>query len=229
MTPIALYPSDASHKKSFAVGGFMMFMAYQIHTWIPDGSRLTPAMLALAGLGVIAQTVWRKANPKPSFEADAGGFSVMGKSKRPWDEFRGVSVHSIRVGIFPVAQRLSIKTGKTILGGSIPINFTHLSGPAKDMASEIQSYGQHAKRKDDLVEAMSVLPATPLTGRMDAPAGRRRADPVPTAAFAPAMSQEQAPANAMRSLRKAQVRVGAGPVQSVPKMSERLFGRRKVI
>lgn len=229
MTPIALYPSDSSHKKSFGVGGFCLFMAYQVYSWAPDAAGWTPAVLAMVGVGVIAQTAWRKANPKPSFEADQAGFSVMGKPKRTWDEFRGVSVHSIRVGIFPVAQRLSIKTGKSILGGSIPINFTHLSGPAKDMATEIQAYGQHAKRKDDLVEAMSAIPATPLTGRMEEPAGRRRADPMPTAAFTPSMPDDQAGVAAMRAPKRHVVRVGAGPVESVPKMSERLFGRRKVI
>ncbi len=207
MTPIVLYPSDSSYKKAAAIGGFNLFMAYQLYSWAPDMSGWVPAVIAVIGAGLIGQTAWRYAVPKPSFAADASGFSVMGKKKRCWDEYRGVKLRALRIGFFPVGNWVIVKTGKSVLGGSVHIKVTHLSAPAHEMAAQINVYAKHAQRAQDLTLAMAAIPARQMVGNVAQPTGRSRANPM-TTAFQGGNS---------------------GPVQSVPSLSERLFGRRKVI
>ncbi|MCW1952307.1 MAG: hypothetical protein KIH44_013185 [Octadecabacter sp.] len=218
MKPIALYPSDRSLKKAAGIGGFLLFLAFQFKTWSPDGSIVVPLMFTVFGLAMIYPFVKNHLKPSPTFEADADGFSVMGKPKRNWDEYRGVKVNTIYLWFIPISRSLIIKTGKTILGGRIQVNPAYLSGSAKEMAGEIEAYARHAQRKEDLNAAMSGIPATPLVGPVASVEGRRRANPVPTASTGATFAQAQA-----------KVSSAAGPVQSVPKMSDRLFGRRKVI
>ena len=218
MTPIELYPSDRSLKKAAGIGGFSMFIAFQFKTWSPDGSIVAPFMFSIFGLAMIYPFVKNHIKPAPSFEADEDGFSVMGKPKRNWDEYRGVKVNTIYLWFIPISRSLIIKTGKNILGGRIQLNPAYLSGSAKEMAAEIEAYARHAQRKVDLNEAMSTVPATPVVKPIGSPEGRRRADPVPIATAGQTFAKTQTKAA-----------LGASPVQSVPKFSDRLFGRSKVM
>ncbi|AKS47117.1 hypothetical protein SAMN05444287_3249 [Octadecabacter temperatus] len=218
MTPIALYPSDRSLKKSAGIGGFALFIALQFKTWSSDGSIAVPLMFAVFGLAMVYPLVKNHLNPAPSFEADADGFSVMGKPKRSWDEYRGAKVHTTYMWFIPISRSLIIKTGKNILGGRVQINPAYMSGPVKDMASDIETYARHAQRKEDLNEAMLTSPASRLVRPVAPPADRRHANPMPTAtavghSFASPQSQA----------------ASGSPVQSVPKLSDRLFKGRKVI
>ena len=217
MTPIALYPSDRSLKKSAGVGGFFMFVAYQFTTWSPDGSIIVPLMFAVFGLALIYPLVKNQIKPSPSFQADEDGFSVMGKPKRTWDEYRGAKVTTIYMWFIPISRSLVIKTGKNILGGRVQINAAHLSAPAKEMAAEIENYARHAQRKESLNEAMSAIPAAPRVSPVASSAGHRRPNPVPTPSAVQTFTTPQPQATT------------SSPVQSVPKLSDRLFGRRKVI
>lgn len=206
MTPIALYPSLGSLKKTAGFGAGIVFVSYQFLTWSPDMNGAVPAAIAGIGLFMIAQAGVRYLKPTPSFAADEDGFSVMGKKKRGWDEFRGTSIHTARVGIFPAARWVVISTGKSILGRKAHIKWTHLSAPARDMAAEIEAYAVHAKRKLDLTHALADVPDSAPVQQV---AGPRRSSPQPVVTLANA--------------------AGGGPVQSVPSFGERLFGRRKVL
>mgnify|MGYP000191597412 CR=1 FL=1 len=224
MTPIKLYPSEKTHKTSAALGGVNIAIAIGLWLALPSESLAVAIVMAIAGVAMIAATARRYANPKPSFEADADGFRVLGGKKRDWSEFRGVAVQHSQA-VFSIGPgSVVVKTGKSILGGGTRIKYTHLSAPVAQMVKEIDDYARHAKRKDDLIVAMAAIPAAPLVGQVAGNAGRRRSNPTPTAAVAPAMlaSRLDQPA-ATRPI------TGEGPVKSVPSFGERMFGRRKVI
>ena len=215
MTPIALYPSDASLKKGGALGVFLLFIGYQYLTWSPNGEPIIPAMFALGGLGLIGLCVWRYFKPRPSFEADANGFSVMGKKRRSWDEYRGARIYTMRVGFIPAARWVIVKTGKTILGGKVHIKWTHLSSNAADMAAEIEAYARIAKLMAEGHAAGAMAPQAQATnsGSIHRPQGAPTPSPRP----------------AERPYTVAAQAAGSSPVQSVPSFGERLFGNRKVM
>ncbi|WP_044043188.1 hypothetical protein [Octadecabacter antarcticus] len=199
-------PATDRTKKTAAIGAFNLFMAYQMYSWVPDMSGWVPALMALIGAGLIALTAWRYTIPRPSFAADVSGFSVMGKKKRSWDEYGGVKLRTLRIGFFPIGSWVIVKIGKSV-HGSVHIKVTHLSAPVSDMAAEINAYAKHARRAQDLTLALAAIPATQLIGEGTQPTGRCRADPM-----APAFQGGN-----------------SSPAQSVRTISERLFGRRKVI
>ena len=89
-----------------------MFLAYQAVTWTSGNGGPLAQVLGISGLARIGQAAWQRFNPKPSFEADWDGFRVMGKEKLGWDDFRGVTVHTAHMGLFPIANGSSSRRAR---------------------------------------------------------------------------------------------------------------------
>ena len=234
MKPIALYASEGTLKKTAIFGGVFLFLAYQAVTWTSGNGGPLAQVLGISGLAMICQAAWQRFNPKPSFEADWDGFRVMGKEKLGWDDFRGVTVHTAHMGLFPIAQWVVVKKGKTMLEGRIYIKATHLSGPAKEMVADIAEYAQAAKRITAMASAEAVLAAADATRHRFPPNVAPTTDandthrPVrPAADF---MQPVAEPVFEKRgSFAERLSAAGLGPVEAVPSMGERIFGRRKVV
>ncbi len=206
MTPIALYPSRTTLKKTAALGGAYLLGACLLTQWVPEMPIYIPLAVALFGVVMIAQTMWRALRPSPSFKADEHGFIIMGKKRRSWDEFRGVRLHTARVGLVPVAKWVVVQTGRSVIGRNVHIKFTHLSAPAAEMAAEISAYAKHAQRKECLVEALSTLPVPPVER-------------------GPFVGQEKPNMTAVPMMARSS-EASRGPIQTVPSFSARIFRRR---
>lgn len=219
MLPLELYPSDSAKKRGLIGAGMLFFLAYQAMTWSRADELPTLAWIFL-GLGVAALVPVARSYvaPRPSFAADASGFSVMGKPKRGWDEFRSAQVRTIRYGIIPISKTVVVKVGKSILGGSIQIHPAQLSAPAAEMAAEIQRYADFMKVNGDMAVAAGTILQKAEEARIARPVAR------PASGHA---GQAEATPLAVRSF-KDRLKDG-GPISSTPRLSERLFGRRKVI
>lgn len=209
MTPIQLFPSDATHKKSMIIGAIVLFVTFPQASFSGDQNGALFALLSLFGFYMFAQVGWAKLHPKPSFEADADGFSVMGKPKRPWDEFRAAKVQTSYMWFIPVSRTVTITTGKSILGGRVYIRGTHLSAPAKEMAAEIATYAREAK----FMQSSEAVMAAVVPEAAETP----RALGVRPAAGAPVVARTPKPVTS------------GSPVETVPSFGERIFGRRKVL
>ena len=212
MLPLELYPSDSAKKRGLIGVAALFFLAYQAMVWSRGGGHPT-LMWVFLGLG-LAGLVPLGRNylfPRPSFAADAHGFSVMGKTKRGWDQFRGAHVRTIRYGIVPISKTVVIAVGKSVIGRRIQIHPMHLSGSADEMAAEIQAYAQAAKMRAE--NACSDVPVM------------EKHEPKP--AMAPATTMASVAPQRPRSFED-RLRDG-GPISSTPRFSERIFGRRKVI
>ena len=162
------------------------------------------------------KSAYHLANPKPVFDADAEGFSVKGKAKRPWSQFRGVSVYRAQSGLITVGKFVRVKVGKSMLGGNVQIGMTEMSGSAEEMVFKIGAFAEAMKSGEMALHQYQVPPVGAV---VEPPKVRPQhaAAPQPEPVFAP------------RPLAARIQAADAGPVQSVPSMGERLFGRRKVM
>lgn len=79
---------------------------------------------------------------KPSFEADNDGFSVMGKGKRPWSDYKGAQVKAIRVYFFPILSWVVVKTGSGMMAPSQQIQWGHLSEKPKKMVEKMNNFAR---------------------------------------------------------------------------------------
>ncbi len=77
---------------------------------------------------------------KPSFKADNDGFSVMGKPKRPWSDYKGAQVKAIRFYFFPILSWVVVKTGTGMMAPQQQIQWGHLSDKPKKMAEKMNSF-----------------------------------------------------------------------------------------
>lgn len=169
-----------------------------------------------------AFALWR---PAPSFLADDEGFSVMGKSKRPWSDFQGVQVRTLRIWWIPTTKWVEVKVGKgKVFARKIQIRWTHLNGPAGEMADEIRNaagasaaralLARHQKPVDKDIDAAKnkVFDDLFAAPRTEEPAAR------PT----PARSH-RAP-RPVPAMRKATDSFDQGPIVSHRSLRERIMG-----
>jgi len=215
MRTLTLYPLKRNLQKGVVFG--LAAVALAIYLYTLDGGIEFQALAGIAVLGGIwmaGKAALQLAHPRPVFDADSQGFSVKGKAKRPWSEFRGVVVHRQQTGAVSVTKYVRVKVGKSILGGHVQIGVTEQSAPAEDMVAQI---GNFADAMMSGVVAQEKYHVPPVDG-VATPVQSRRAAPVQHAPSAPR------PVTA-----RAQQAAGSGPVQSVPSFGERLFGRRKVL
>lgn len=77
---------------------------------------------------------------KPSFEADNDGFSVMGKAKRPWSDYKGAQFKTIRIYFFALLSWVIVKTGTGLLAPSQQIQWGNLSEKPKKMAEKMNNF-----------------------------------------------------------------------------------------
>ncbi|SMX45507.1 hypothetical protein [Octadecabacter ascidiaceicola] len=231
--PIELYPGGTGRRNALIGAGGALFFALQLGTWTRADS-LPYLMWVFLGLAVmtIVPTILTFVQPVPSFAADREGFSVKGKPKKGWDEFKGVKVQTVRYLFFPLAKNVIIKTGKTVLGRSYSISRVHQSGPAEEMAAEIAAYARAAQ----LAPAPRVAHADV---RMEAPRPVQqpvfapeavRPEPLHDFGLRPKQPQSAAqPVTKQSDPLMARVQGAGGAIESVPSLGERIFGRRKVI
>lgn len=121
-----------------------------------------------------------------------------------------------------------------MLGGRVRLNMLLLNGPAKKMAAEIECYAQTAKRIAAMGLADAVLEAVEATRHRFPPTAAPVADARDTSRPAkPAADFTQPVAEPVLEQRGSFAErlsaAGPSPVEAIPSMSERIFGRRKVI
>lgn len=100
MRELILCPTKRNLQKGVAYGLGAIGLAIYLYQL---GGDIEFTLIAVgsfvAGLWMVVKSGLQLSNPKPVFSADASGFSVKGKAKRPWSEFRGVSVYRVRSGL----------------------------------------------------------------------------------------------------------------------------------
>lgn len=224
MQTLTLYPSEKNVKLSIlsgagaiALGGYLIFLN--------GGVQFTAfAVAAMAGgVWMIVQGFRQRANPRPVFQADADGFSVKGKAKRPWSEFRGAHVYNASSGLFSLAKMVRVKVGTSVLGGYVQINALQMSDAAAVMAMQIERFAEAAKSGS--VATTVDKYAVPS---MDAQSTTRPTRPTRPMKPESAQTDFGAPTPQPTFAQRLQSNDG-GPVQSTPRLGERLFGRRKVL
>ena len=222
MKSLTLYASDANRNTAFLKAGVWMIFSVLALVFTPFGMVLAAPLFAI-GFWFGGPELGFQGARHPSFKADTDGFtvgqkfSVTDRHRLSWDEFRGVELRT--VGFVPFLQQ-RVLVVMTENHGDQKIRQPMMSGTPEEMADVIQDYAKHAMREADLNIALAALPAQPLVGDIGQPFGRRRANPMPTAASGPTFAQMQ-----LASTRVME----ASPVQAVPRLSDRLFGRRRVI
>ena len=170
MRELTLYPTKQNLQKGIAFGVGATVLAVYLYSL---GAEIEFQIFAIVsfggGLWMIAKSALRLANPKPIFEADQDGFSVKGKAKRPWSEFRGVSVYRAQSGLFTVGKFVRVKVGKSFLGGNVQIGMTEMSASAERMVSQIDAFADAMKAGGFSPEPYHVppvgTPVEPVTAR----------------------------------------------------------------
>ena len=207
MSDMKLYPTKANLRKGIFYGIVTLgFSGVLIAAQVDTVTNLLGMLCFGLGGYLVLTSVRRLQAPTPVFEADAIGFSVKGKAKRPWSEFRGVEVYKLRSGFFTVAKYVRVKVGKNLLGGNVQIGQTFLSGPPEEMAAEISGYARFV---------MEFGFAPQMT--QDAPLVHTAREPMLEPSTTPTSFSERLSTH------------NSSPVSSVPSIGERIFGRRKVI
>ncbi len=227
LLPLELFPSDASRLKGFALGLVALFFAYKL-AGAADVENAVWLVWVFGGLGVIGvgASVWSYLRPRPSFAADIDGFSVRGKRKRSWDDFRSVNVHTVRYWFIPVARNVVIRTGKSVIGGRQHIPNYLMSGSAKEMAAEIAQYVRAVQvERQNGAAAVLQRTAPVMAQAAPQPAKAQRARPNAQQPAAPRPTRNAQPQG---DPFMARLQESGGAITSVPRMSERIFGRRKV-
>ena len=225
MKPIALYPGADQLLKTAQLGAVYVFAGFQILVWGAPSASIVAYATMVFGAWLIVMAVLRHRNPRPSFEADAKGFSVMGGKPRGWDEFRGVSVHTVRLGFVPILRWVVIKSGHSAFGRRLHIKWTHLSGDARSMAAQIEGYARAAKFADEVEDLRrGAMMFRKAPGRVEGatPASQPAAIVDRPVAAIPAATMRSSPKPAPTPASDAAIR-------SVAPLRERLFGRRDVI
>lgn len=133
MDPVAFYPDSTNLKKGIALGVVLLVMGNAI------SGGLAGTLLIFLGFAVAGLSGYAFMRPSPCFEADADGFSVMGKTKRPWSEFQGAGVHVVRYSFIPIAKLCYVRVGKgKLMARKLHIRWTHLPLSPKETAQKIQ-------------------------------------------------------------------------------------------
>lgn len=143
MKHLILYPDATRLLRSGVLGAVLFACGLSLLTGNVAGliTSVLGAVLAAAGLVRLAQVGRVVANWSASFEADAGGFSVMGQPKLPWSEYHSVGVASRKIGKWTISETVRIRTGLGPRSGAVFIPPLHLPGSAGSAASLIENYG----------------------------------------------------------------------------------------
>ena len=205
MQPLALYPKTSRLVMGIALG---LFCALIGASFLPlVGDDLTTGLFAYGiigmGLAIVGLIVWRWVTRRPSFEADADGFCIMGRAKLPWTVYRGIRIQTTFLGPIPVAAFVRIKLAGTNPFRRNYIHATYFSDRPKAMAATIEAYATMAQQA---LASSTVQTAQPATQ---------------TAALGPKARQafpELSPSQGSDS-----------PIQTAPTFAERLMGRKSKV
>ena len=139
---IELYPA-----KSFLIRGALIGAVYVSFGYSMLGAAegrdgvFWFSILMIVGFGLLlGSCILGLVRPRPSFQADANGFSVMGKKTRPWSDYYGTSTSGISIYFIRILRWPVIKTGNGFLAKKLQIRWTHQSSKARIMAQEIDSF-----------------------------------------------------------------------------------------
>lgn len=177
MEPIKFYPEKSNLTKGLVFGVVLFALGQGVGDTVGT-------LMIFAGLIVAGMSGYAMAKPSPCFEADAEGFSVMGKAKRPWSEYRGAGIHVMRYGFVPVGRWAYVQVGKRALTSrKLYIKWTHLPYSPKETAARIDAVAALAARgafaqavPEPIVEPVHDVVASPLPA-MQRPA---RSTPAPS-------------------------------------------------
>lgn len=240
MQPLILFPLKSNMQKGIGaglagagLGAYLLTLDTHIEFFI------TGIFGLIFGGFLAAKSALALANPTPVFQADAQGFAVKNGAKRPWSEFRSVEVHRVQSGLLTVSRTVRVKVGKSILGGSKQIKWYEMSASPMEMTRQIERYADDAQSAVRGASMDAVI-GNPWGASQPAPAPAR---PMPASAFVPPAPAPIEPdfASAATALTPTPVTfekrsfaqrlqdTADSPVQSVPSLGERLFGRRKVL
>ena len=200
---LTLYPRKRNLIGGIVVGVGCFGLTAVLPSIQPQVGESGNEVLNLLGGWLILYYGYRMLRPKPSFEADMDGFSVQGSKTYPWSQFRGVALHGLSVNFIPSGRWVVVKVGKGILGRKLHIKWTQLSASPKQMVSQIAHFA-------DVARAVEAQEAAPVQAQAAPMSAQRPAQPAPSIG------------------ERLKENVGS-PVSSVPTLSERLFGRRKVL
>ena len=143
MDPLVLYPSKDRLKVATMAAAALVVVPFLIRFaglggFIPQFSTL--AMFSVAGGGLLYFNVMKAQRTSvPVFAADIHGFSIRGGRKLPWDQFKGADT-------YPFDTAIKIGTGESKLRPNVEIKTLELSGPAREMVSQIEEYAANARR-----------------------------------------------------------------------------------
>ena len=146
--PLTLYPKQLNLAGGVIIGAGIVWLGQHWIGAVADGGdALVHWGVGLAAIGFGAWHGVRSAlgliRPRPSFAADAEGFSVMGKRKRPWSEFQDIGITKMTYGGITVGKSVFVKVGKgPMLARKQYINWVAQSGSANVMAAQIGAYAQ---------------------------------------------------------------------------------------
>lgn len=226
LLPIELFPSEMNRLKGIALGAVLLLFAYKMAgTAESEAVWVVWLFGLLGGFGFLA-SAWSYVRPKASFAADMDGFSIRGKRKKSWNEFRSVSVHTVSYWFIPVSRDVVVKTGKSMIGGRKHVPFYLMSGSAKEMAAEISQYVravQVAKQRgtDDVMQRAEALmtraPRQVVKAEVELPHANAPTTP-------PIIDVNRPTGDSFMT----RLQESGAPVSSVPTLSERIFGKRKV-
>ena len=155
----AIYPRQSNLATGVVIGLSFLFVGRHMVGLAVNGGSDEPFLYpvgflaAVVGLWFSIACGYRLLRPAPSFAADEDGFSVMGRSKRPWSEFQGVSIHKLRIYFIPTLAWVIVRVGNGKgFARRVHIKWTHLSGPAHHMADEILRIAAQAQSMTEAVQ-----------------------------------------------------------------------------
>ncbi|WP_377511737.1 hypothetical protein [Octadecabacter sp. R77987] len=228
MTSITFYASEANRNAAFTKAKLWMFFSVVVFLFAPYGPVLAIPLFAI-GFWFGGPELGARAAQCPSFTADTEGFvtgqrfTVTDRHRLGWDEFRGVELRTEGFEPFFAQRVLVIKTANH---GEQKIRQQMMSGTPEGMAREISDYARAAQ----MAKGMRVIVA-----EIEQSERRATQSSAPLAQVAQASAPVAKPVAArtgprpQQPVRQAQIGGDASPITSTPRLSERLFGRRKVI
>ena len=215
MSELKLYPRKSGLIIGLAFGVVALGLGsmYLLQTGAPVKTLVIGAGIFGLGLFTIFRSLRGISRPKPSFEANADGFSIKGKAARPWSDYNGVDVHTSRVAYVFAVRQLQFKVGSGMKSRKQLISWMDLSTKAADMAQQVEAFAASVQSGTAPVVAHNAI-----------------STPIPKAAPSALMDRIAAKKQTCPELDLAAAFRGdtGGPVSSAPTLRERLFGAQNV-
>lgn len=146
MNTIELYPSEGKLLLSIGLGLFVIFGGlFCVAFFAQAGVGSVGWFICALGAAFIIDGTVRMKWPRPVFAADHDGFSVKGGRKRPWADFRGVSLREAKSKGTVTHLVVRVKYDGPIWNRGRSINLFHQSSDARSMAIRIDAFADKVR------------------------------------------------------------------------------------